>query len=189
MALPKPASIFDEVHPVASTGVTYAFPEGFRNVIGIAFRARAGRKKARHVVMMRKVLKCAGSVEEMEAMEEDDPDGPRVVDDENDSIIDKVAEYSRDLKKWLEENTSFVEDCGVLYAHGDVPIRDLGAPEYEETLKLDSGEYTVRGSIKQLKVDYKGRSPMQGEPLSYYHFHITVNNWECVPVIMGRNWH
>ena len=187
MALPKPASIFDEEHPVATTGVTYAFPEAFRNVIGIAFRAH--RKKARHVVMMRKVLKCAGSVEEMEAMEEDDPDGPPVVDDENDSIIDKVAEYSRDLKKWLEKNTSFVEDGGVLYAHGDVPIRDLGVPELEETLELDSGKYTVKGGIKQLKVDYNGRPPMQGEPLSYYHIHITVNKWECVPVIMGKNWH
>ena len=186
MALPKPKSIFDEAHPVVNTGVTYAYPEGFRNVIGIAFRA--GNKKARHIVMMRKVLKCAGSVEEMVAMEDDDPDGPPVVDDENDSIINKVAEYSRDLKDWLDKNTVFVEDRGVLYAHGDVSLRDLVVPRYEETLVMDSGKYKVTGGIKQLKTDF-GRPPMQGEPLSYYHIHIKVNGQECVPVIMGRNWH
>jgi hypothetical protein len=186
MALPKPKSIFDEEHPVASTGVTYAYPQGFRNVLGIAFRA-ANKRGGRHVVMMRKTPKCAGSIEELEAAMQEDPNAPPVVDDENDSIIDKVAEFARDLRDWLDENTVLVEDRGVLYAHGDVPLRDLDVPEYEETLEM-SGKYTVRGGIKQLEVDYGGRSPMQGEPLSYYHIHITVNKWECVPVIMGKNW-
>lgn len=183
MALPKPKSIFDEAHPVVSTGATYAFPDGFRNVIGIAF---PGNKKGKHVVMLRGALKCPESVEDFEGMEDDDR---TAVDDENDSVINKVADFSRKLKDWLEANTTFVEEGGVLYAHGDKPVRDLGAPRYEEVLEMDNGKsFKVTGGIQQKPTDF-GRPLMQGDPLSYYHLHLQVNNRACVPVVMARNWH
>ena len=163
MALPKPKSIFHEEHPVASTGVTYAYPEGFRNVLGIAFPAPQG---GMHQVMMR-----------------------GVVDDENDSIINKVTEFARNLRNWLDENTVLVEKRGVLYAYGDVPLDKLDVPRYEETLVMANKKtYKVTGGIKELSVNYKGRSPMQGEPLSYYEISLQVNYRACYPVFMSKNW-
>jgi hypothetical protein len=184
MALPKPKSIFDEAHPVVSTGATYAFPDGFRNVLGIAFR---GSKRGKHTVMLRGALKCLESVEELEAMEDDES---QVVDDENDSIINKVAHFSRELKNWLKNNATFVEGKdGVLYAYADTKsLSELGAPRYKEVLNMESGSFEVTGGIEQLPTDL-GRPLMQGDPLSYYHLDLRVNNRKCVPVVMGRNWH
>jgi len=192
MALPKPKSIFDEEHPVASTGATYAYPEGFRNVLGIAFPPRQG---GMYQVMMRGSIKCPDS--EAEEEEEEDDDVMRdvvqmkqqVVDDENDSIINKVTEFARNLRNWLDKNTVFVEKHGVLYAYGDVPLNELNVPRYEETLVMaDEKKYKVTGGIKEIKVNYKGRSARQGEPLSYYEISLQVNYRACYPVFMSKNW-
>ena len=184
MALPKPKSIFDEEHSVASTGATFAYPDAYRNVIGIAFPARKGGK---HQVMMRGAIKCPDPNDEqdddlMEDVMED------VIDDENDSVINKVTDFARSLKKWLETNTVFVEDGGVLYAHGDVPLRDLGPPRFEEVLEMDSGKrFEVTGGIQEKSVKVN-RPLMQGDPLSHYHIYLQVNDRECYPVFMGKNW-
>ena len=109
MALPKPKSIFDEEHPVASTGMTYAYPSTGYSVIGIALKNLD--PKGKDMVIMRGAVLCP------------DPDAtrryPNPMDAENESLINHVVTIYNGCMKWLRENKQeldLVEAGGMLYA-------------------------------------------------------------------------
>ena len=181
MALPRHKSIFDEEHPVASTEATFAYPDAYRNVIGIAMKNADPNGK--RTVMMRGAILCPDPDDEEEPL-------PNELDSENESVINRVIDFARDLKKWITENTFHTqdEDNGMIYAHGDKPLADLNPPTRFKVLTMESGNaFRVTGEIQERKINWK-RPIVQGMALHHYYIQIKVNGQECVPVVMGQNW-
>ena len=184
MALPKPKSIFDEEHPVASTGMTYAYPSTGYSVIGIALKNLD--PKGKDMVIMRGAVLCP------------DPDAtrryPNPMDAENESLINHVVTIYNGCMKWLRQNKQeldLVEAGGMLYAQENAkPWDTFDPPTYAKELTMgDSGhEFTVTGIIEKKKIR-DTRNFKQGDAREYYNILIIVNGQECVPVIVGRNWH
>jgi len=165
MALPRPRSVFDAApHPSACTGVTMAYPESFRKILGIAVR---GRPNGPHQVIMR----GAG-------------------DQENEDLVDAASALSRQMMKWLEDNTAIVAEGGVIYGHmptmADV-VGDGPGPQF--------GPIDVNGSSVTAKIEER-RNPSlrsQGDPLVIYRKHIYLQRpgtraMEVSPVAMSRGW-
>ena len=154
-ALPRPVSVFDAVHPTVDTsGIVTAEPEGFYNILGIAIPN--GRK---YQVMMR------GSE-----------------DKDADAVVDAASELSRQMTKWLKDNTPIVIERGTIYGHGDVPLGDR-IPAFGP---IEAGTVVVEGTLQEQR---NTRARQQGEPLFIYRKRIFVRGrGECKPVVMGRGW-
>ena len=179
MALPKPASIFDEEHPAASTEATFAYPDASRNVIGIAMKN--ANPNGKRTVMMRGAILCPDPDDEEEPL-------PNELDSENESVINRVIDFARDLKTWIKENTFHTEDNGMIYAYGDKNLADLNPPTRMKVLTMESGNaFRVTGEIQERKINWK-QPYVQGMASHHYHILIKVNGQECVPVVMGQNW-
>lgn len=183
MALPKPKSIFDEEHPVASTGMTYTYPSADYSVIGIALKNPNADGK--NMVIMRGAVLCP---------DPDDEDAePNEMDSENTSLINHVVDIYNGCMKWLLENRKALDlrtGGGMLYAQANAkPWDTFDPPTFMKQLKMESDhKFRVTGMIEKLKIRDK-RTFKQGDAMEYYNILIKVNGQECVPVIMGRNWH
>lgn len=89
MSLPRPRSIFDEVHPLADTGLTYTISGKSQYVLGIVLvNAKTGD---------RRVIMRGG----------DDP--------ENDAVVQSVTKVSKDLAKWINTHKHITVKEGVAY--------------------------------------------------------------------------
>ena len=184
MALPKPRSIFDEAHPVASTGMTYTYPSADYSVIGIALKNPDPGGK--NMVIMRGSVLCPDPYASRRF--------PNEMDSENESLINHVVDIYNDCMKWLKENKKaldLVQAGGMLYAQANAkPWDTFDPPTVVKQLKMGDSEHKFRvtGTIEKLEIRNK-RNLKQGDALEYYNILIKVNGQECVPVVMGRNWH
>ena len=183
MALPRHKSIFDEEHPVVDTGITYAQPDADYSVIGIALKNPNVRGK--NVVIMRGAILCP---------DPDDEDAlPNETDSENTSLINHVVDIFNDLKRWITDNKTalgLVQAGGTFYAQESAKSWDEFAPPTRmKNLTMESGhKYRLSGMID--KRDIRNTKYLKpGDALAYYHILIRVNGQECVPVIVGQNWH
>tara|TARA_B110000259_G_scaffold181700_1_gene224130 strand:- start:154 stop:621 length:468 start_codon:yes stop_codon:yes gene_type:complete len=89
MSLPRPRSIFDEVHPLADTGLTYTISGKSQYVLGIVLvNAKTGD---------RRVIMRGG----------DDP--------ENDAVVESVTKVSKGLVKWINDHKFITVKEGVAY--------------------------------------------------------------------------
>ena len=165
MALPRPKSIFDaDPHPAVQTGVSIAYPESYRRILGIAVH---GRPDGPHQVIMR----GAG-------------------DQENDGLVDAAANLSRQIDRWMKDNLNVVVDGGVMYGH--VPtLADVVGYDPERLFgPIDVNGNVMTGKIESKR---NPNLRMQGDPLVIYRKRIYLQRpgtrpMEVVPVTMSRGW-
>ena len=173
MALSRPASIFDEVHPVVDTGLVYTTPICSRRVIGIAFPGDGDVSK-QHSVILRGVRRGNGTF-----------------DTDNEELVKAVASVSNRLNNFLEGARSrgalsFAVTGGVIYSNGDARL--VNAPSFTRNITTrDKKVHKISAGIQELN-NPAAASGDQGAPLKIYQIRITVNNRPCLPVTIDATW-
>lgn len=99
MSLPRPRSIFDEVHPLADTGLTYTPSGKSQHVLGIVLvNAKTGDR--------RMIMRGGG-------------------DDENDAVVESVTKVSKGLAKWINTHKHITVKEGVAYDTRNVHLSKM----------------------------------------------------------------